>query len=195
MTLTRAKLTPWLFLTPALVLIGIFILYPILSVVYYSFTDYTIATPPEWTGLDNYRKLVGDPTFWLAFSHSIIYLLGITRENKARMWAQHNRNFKFFDAPVGLFFSFHRDLERGTWLDMGMFLQSVMLAARGQGLHTCPQAAWVEYPETVTAVLGLAPEYQFVCGMCLGYEDATAPENALVSERERCDAFAEFRGF
>ena len=58
-----------------LVLIGIFILYPILSVVYYSFTDYTIATPPEWTGLDNYRKLVGDPTFWLAFSHSIVYLL------------------------------------------------------------------------------------------------------------------------
>jgi putative chitobiose transport system permease protein len=72
---TRLKLTPWLFLAPALVLIGVFVLYPILSVVYYSFTDYSISTPPEWIGLRNYQKLVGDPTFWLAFTHSIVYLL------------------------------------------------------------------------------------------------------------------------
>lgn len=122
-------------------------------------------------------------------------LLGITRENKAGMWAQHNRNFTFFDAPVGLFFSFHRDLEMGTWLDMGMFLENVMLAARGQGLHTCPQAAWIEYPETVSAVLQLPPEERLVCGMSLGYEDEAAPVNALVSEREPCEAFSVFRGF
>jgi putative chitobiose transport system permease protein len=71
----RLNLTPWLFLAPALVLIGVFILYPILSVVYYSFTDYSISTPPEWIGLANYQKLIGDPTFWLAFSHSVVYLL------------------------------------------------------------------------------------------------------------------------
>jgi putative chitobiose transport system permease protein len=71
----RSRFTPWLFLAPALLLIGIFVLYPILSVVYYSFTDYSISTPPEWIGLANYQKLVGDPTFWLAFTHSIVYLL------------------------------------------------------------------------------------------------------------------------
>jgi nitroreductase len=122
-------------------------------------------------------------------------LLGLTREDKAGMWAQFGRNYLFFDAPVGLFFTFHRDLELGTWLDMGMFLQSVMLAARGQGLHTCPQAAWIEYPETVAAVLGLAPEEQLVCGMCLGYEDESAVVNTLVTEREPCESFTTFRGF
>jgi len=71
----RLRFTPWLFLAPALLLIGVFVLYPILSVVYYSFTDYSISTPPEWIGLANYQKLIGDPTFWLAFTHSIVYLL------------------------------------------------------------------------------------------------------------------------
>ena len=121
-------------------------------------------------------------------------LLGITRENKAGMTAQHDRNFTFFDAPVGLFFSFHRDLERGSWLDMGMFIQNVMLAARGAGLHTCPQAAWIEYPQTVCEVLGLEPEWQMVCGMCLGYEDESAPVNKLVVDREPCETFTTFRG-
>jgi putative chitobiose transport system permease protein len=67
--------TPYLFLAPALILIGIFVVYPIVSVVYYSFTDYSISTPPVWTGLDNYRKLIGDPTFWLALTHSLVYLV------------------------------------------------------------------------------------------------------------------------
>lgn len=122
-------------------------------------------------------------------------LLGIARENKAGMWAQFGRNYEFFDAPVGLFFSFHRDLERGTWLDMGMFIQNVMIAARGQGLHTCPQAAWIEYPETVSEVLGLPAEEQLVCGMSMGYADETAIVNTLRTEREPCEAFATFRGF
>jgi nitroreductase len=122
-------------------------------------------------------------------------LLGITRDNKAGMWAQFGRNYLFFDAPVGLFFTFHRDLELGTWLDMGMFIQSVMIAARGQGLHTCPQAAWIEYPETVGAVLALPPEEQLVCGMCLGYADDGAVVNRLTTEREPCDSFTTFRGF
>jgi len=122
-------------------------------------------------------------------------LLGLTRDDKAGMWAQHGRNYLFFDAPVGLFFSFHRDLELGTWLDMGMFIQSVMLAARGQGLHTCPQAAWIEYPDTVAAVLGMPKEEQFVCGMSLGYEDESARANALVVTREPAEAFTVFRGF
>ena len=67
--------TPYLFLAPAVALIGVFILYPILSVIYYSFTEYDISRPPVWIGLENYQKLVGDPTFWLALTHSIVYLI------------------------------------------------------------------------------------------------------------------------
>jgi putative chitobiose transport system permease protein len=67
--------TPYLFLGPALILIGIFVLYPILSVVYYSFTDYDIVRPPVWVGLDNYERLLGDPTFWKALTNSVIYLV------------------------------------------------------------------------------------------------------------------------
>ena len=74
MTTTRS-LTPYLFLVPAVLLIGVFVLYPIVSVVYYSFTDYDISTPPVWVGLENYERLLGDDTFWLALSHSIVYLL------------------------------------------------------------------------------------------------------------------------
>jgi putative chitobiose transport system permease protein len=71
----RLNATPYLFLAPALLLIAVFVVYPIISVVYYSFTDYSISTPPVWIGLKNYQKLVGDPTFWLALTHSIVYLL------------------------------------------------------------------------------------------------------------------------
>jgi putative chitobiose transport system permease protein len=74
-TIRRFSGTPYLFLAPALILIAIFVLYPIGAVVYYSFTDYSISTPPVWTGLDNYQKLIGDDTFWLALTHSIVYLL------------------------------------------------------------------------------------------------------------------------
>jgi putative chitobiose transport system permease protein len=71
----RPEVTPYLFLAPALLLIGVFVLYPIVSVVYYSFTDYSISTPPVWIGLENYEKLVRDPTFWLALTHSLVYLV------------------------------------------------------------------------------------------------------------------------
>jgi putative chitobiose transport system permease protein len=71
----RFVATPYLFLAPALVLIAIFVLYPIGAVLYYSFTDYNIVNPPVWVGLDNYRHLVADPTFWKALTHSIVYLI------------------------------------------------------------------------------------------------------------------------
>lgn len=71
----KFSLTPYLFLTPALVVVGIFVVYPILAVLYYSFTDYSIVTPPVWIGLKNYTWLIHDPIFWKALSHSIIYLI------------------------------------------------------------------------------------------------------------------------
>ena len=75
MSIRRLTATPYLFLAPALLLIGVFVVYPILSVIYYSFTDYSISTPPVWIGTENYEKLIGDPTFWLALTHSLVYLV------------------------------------------------------------------------------------------------------------------------
>ena len=71
----RFRATPYLFLAPALVLLGIFVVYPIVAVFFYSFTDYDIVRPPVWVGLENFQKLFADDTFWLALTHSVVYLL------------------------------------------------------------------------------------------------------------------------
>ncbi len=122
-------------------------------------------------------------------------LLGIGKADRARMAEQHARNFVFFDAPVGLIFTIARDLELGSWLDYGMFMQNVMLAARLWGLDTCPQAAVVYPHEAVRRELALPEDESLVCGMALGYARADAPENALVTPREPVDGFSVFRGF
>jgi len=122
-------------------------------------------------------------------------LLGIEKGDKERMWEHFNRNFRFFDAPVGLIFTIDRDLEVGSWLDYGMFIQNVMIAARGLGLDTCPQAAWMQYPKTIADVLELPEEEMTVCGMALGYADRSQPEDALITEREPVEGFARFDGF
>ena len=118
--------------------------------------------------------------------------LGLGKDDKAGMAAQHARNFLFFDAPVGLFFALDRDMEIGSWIDLGMFIQTVMLAARGFGLDTCPQAAFAPYHAEIEAFVGLAPEKRLICGMALGRADAAAPENALETEREPVSTFARF---
>jgi nitroreductase len=122
-------------------------------------------------------------------------LLGIARGETERMRAQHARNLVFFDAPVGLIFTIDRRLEIGSWLDYGIFLGNVMTAARGHGLHTCAQAAFAPFHETIRTNLGLDPEEVVVCGMSLGYEDSSAPENALRTERVPAREFATFEGF
>jgi nitroreductase len=122
-------------------------------------------------------------------------LLGISRGEGAKMRAQHRRNFQFFDAPVGLMFTIDRRLATGSWLDYGMFLQNIMIAARGRGLDTCPQAAWPQYHRVIRAVLGLAAEEIVICGMALGYADHSAPENTLVTDRAPASEFMRFDGF
>ena len=93
------------------------------------------------------------------------------------------RNFHFFGAPIGLFFTMERDLPLGSWLDMGMFMQTVMLLARGHGLESCPQQAWCDYGAIVRDQLGLSDSHILLSGMALGYADQSAPENGLVSDR------------
>ena len=140
--------------------------------------------PREWTSpyIDRRRK-VG----WDLYS-----LLGLGRDNKAGMAAQHARNYAFFDAPVGLIFTIDRIMAQGSWLDYGMFLQNIMVAARARGLDTCPQAAFTQYHRIISAELDLPSNEMVVCGMALGWADPARVENTLVTEREPSHGFARF---
>jgi nitroreductase len=120
-------------------------------------------------------------------------LLGIKKGEAEKMRAQHARNYVFFDAPVGMIFTIDRVLERGSWLDHGMFLENIMTAARGFGLHTCPQAAFAPFHRVIRAELDIPDSEIVVCGMSLGHEDTAAPENALRTEREKLASFVAFR--
>jgi nitroreductase len=140
--------------------------------------------PREWVSpyVDRRRKVGWD----------LYALLGLTRENKTGMQAQHGRNYDFFDAPVGLIFTIDRVMEQGSWLDYGMFLQSVMIAARARGLDTCPQAAFTQFHRVIAEVLQIPDAEQLVCGMALGHADLSKIENTLVTERAPVSEFARF---
>ena len=119
-------------------------------------------------------------------------LLGIGKGDKDKMHAQHQRNYHFFDAPVGLMFTIDRVLGRGSLLDYGMFLQSIMVAARGHGLHTCPQAAWNGFAKIILPHIGAGEEEMLVCGMALGYADPSALVNSFHTPRESASQFTHF---
>jgi nitroreductase len=118
--------------------------------------------------------------------------LGIAKGDAERMRQQHARNFLFFDAPVGLVVTMGRDLERGSWLDCGMFLENIMIAARAFGLGTCPQAAFNGYGRLIAERLALPDTEMVVCCMALGHPDPDAPENTFPTEREPARGFARF---
>jgi len=142
--------------------------------------------PTEWVSpyIDRRRKVGWD----------LYGLLGIGKTDKARMHAQHRRNYEFFGAPVGLMFTIDRILRQGSWLDYGMFIEGVMVAARAHGLDTCPQAAFTPFHRIVTEAIGAPANEQLVCGMSLGHADPDAIENSLVTEREPVSGFARFLG-
>ena len=109
------------------------------------------------------------------------------------MKRQHVRNYAFFDAPVGIIFTIHRKLEIGSWLDYGMFLQNLMVAARGHGLDTCPQAAFARHHKSIRRAVALEDDEVVVCGLSLGYADPDAPVNRLVTDRVPAREFATFQ--
>ncbi|MFG6449409.1 nitroreductase [Roseateles sp. BYS180W] len=141
--------------------------------------------PSQWVSpyVDRRRKVGWD----------LYGLLGIAKGDKFRMQAQHARNFDFFDAPVGLVFTIDRVMAQGSWLDYGMFLQSIMVAARARGLHTCAQAAFTQFHRIIADELQLPAEHMVVCGMSLGWADPQAVENQLVTERAAVAEFTHFR--
>ncbi len=140
--------------------------------------------PTEWRSpyIDRRRKVGWD----------LYGLLGIGKTDKARMHAQHGRNYSFFGAPVGMMFTIDRVMRQGSWLDYGMFLQNIMVAARARGLHTCPQAAFTPFHRIVLEHIGAPHDEMLVCGMSLGHADPQAIENTLVTEREPVAGFSVF---
>jgi nitroreductase len=110
-------------------------------------------------------------------------LLGIGKGDKNKMHLQHQRNFRFFDAPVGMMFTIDRRMGRGSLVDYGAFLQNIMLAARGFGLHTCPQAAWNGFAKIILPHIGAGEGEMLVCGMALGYADLSAVVNSFRTPR------------
>jgi nitroreductase len=140
--------------------------------------------PTEWRSpfIDRRRKVGWD----------LYGLLGIAKTDKERMHAQHRRNYEFFGAPVGFMFTIDRIMRQGSWLDFGMFLENVMVAARGRGLDTCPQAAFTPFHRLITEAIAIPDDQQLVCGMSLGWRDPGAIENTLVTEREPVAAFTRF---
>jgi nitroreductase len=140
--------------------------------------------PREWISpyIDRRRKVGWD----------LYGLLEIGKTDKEKMHAQHGRNYAFFDAPVGLIFTIDRVMARGSWLDYGMFLQNVMVAARGRGLDTCPQAAFTQFHQLIKQQLALGDHEMVVCGMALGVADPHAVANRLSTDRAAVDEFAKF---
>lgn len=126
---------------------------------------------------------------------SLYSLVGVPKGDREASAKQAARNFLFFDAPVGLFVTTDAYLGRGSWSDAGMYLQTIMLAAKGFGLDTCPQAAWIPYQEPVFKHLGIPSDQVLVSGLSLGYADTNAVENTLVSDREALSNVVHYRGF
>jgi nitroreductase len=120
---------------------------------------------------------------------SLYGLLGITKGDKDKMHAQHQRNYRFFDAPVGLMFTLDRVMGRGSLVDYGMFLQSIMVAARARGLHTCPQAAWNGFARIILPHIGAGESEMLVCGMALGHADVEDRVNSFHTPREPVERF------
>ena len=143
--------------------------------------------PAKWHDEHNNRRR--------AVGWSLYNLVGVEKGDREGSARQAMRNFHFFDAPVGIFVTCNSYLTRGSWADTGMYIQTIMLAAKGFGLDTCPQAAWIPYQEPILKRLGVPDDQALVTGMSLGFADDTKIENTLVSEREPMQEVATFCGF
>lgn len=122
-------------------------------------------------------------------------LLGVPREDKGARLAHLMENYRFFGAPVGVFFSIDERMGPNQWAHLGMFMMSFCLAAEAKGLATCMQEAWTPHRDTVAKALGVEKPYIVYCGLALGHADPSARVNQLRSRRAELDEFASFDGF
>ena len=121
-------------------------------------------------------------------------LLGVAKGDFEGTQRARMRNYEFFGAPVGMIFTLDEHLEIGSWLDLGIYLGALMIAARGRGLHTCPQAAFADFHKIIRPLLDIPEKEVIICGMALGHIDPDAPVNRLVTERAPLGDFASFEG-
>src|SRR6266576_3903826 len=121
-------------------------------------------------------------------------LLGVGKGDHEGTHQARLRNYEFFGAPVGMIFTLDDDLEIGSWLDLGILIGTITIAARGHGLHTCPQAAFADFHSIIRPLLNIPENEIVVCGMALGHIDPDAPVNGLKTERADLNAFATFDG-
>ena len=149
-------------------------------------TEYNIYPPNLKEPYESRRREVG---------RSMYEVLNIPKEDKAGRMKQFMRNFEFFGAPIALFFAIDREMQEGQWSDLGMFIQSIMLLAREEGLHTAPQEAWAIWYKTVNKFLDIPEELMLFCGMGIGFADENDPINTFRSKREDINDFADFIGF
>ena len=148
----------------------------------------------EWIEYKYYPDQFVDPflTRRRKLGKALYMLLGIDKRDIQAMRAHFNRNYKFFDAPVGIFITIDRKLAVGSWLDLGMFIQSVLLAAQARGIASCPIAAFAPFHEQVRAVVDIPGQEILVCGVALGYPDPAKPENALQTDRAALSEWVRF---
>lgn len=121
--------------------------------------------------------------------------LGIDRQDAAARALQTQRNFTFFGAPVGLIFSIDARLNRHSWLDLGLFVQNVMIAAKARGIDTCPQVSFARFHPVIASCLGMPPEDVTACGMSMGFADTGAQVNQARMPRQRVEEFVRLVGF
>ena len=141
------------------------------------------------------KRQVKAPKVYVADAGLLHALLGIPRTDRPRRLRQFARNFEFFGAPVALFLVIDRRMGRGQWAHLGMFMQSIALAAVEAGLGTCMQEAWASLRRSLHAHFELPDEEMIYCAIALGRPDPDAPVNRLRSAREPVESFASFRGF
>lgn len=127
-----------------------------------------------------------------ACGHALYSALGIKRNDIETRKAQWMKNYHGFGSPVALLFFIDAILNKGSWVDAGMFIQNVMLAARGFGLETCPQAALAEYPDVIRNILNIPDSKKLICGMALGYADYDDPSYQYRTEREPVENFTQW---
>lgn len=121
--------------------------------------------------------------------------LGVDKSDVAAQSRVTGRNFEFFGAPIGLIFTIDACMKKQSWLDYGLFLQTIMIAARSRGLDTCPQVSFARYQKVIAAHLDLDPGYDVVCGMSLGYAHEDSSVNRLQMPRACVEQFTSFVGF
>lgn len=148
-------------------------------------TEYKIYPDNLWSPYRERRFELGEDLY---------ACLGIARDDKAGRLRQFARNFQFFGAPLALFCYVDRGMGQPQWSDLGMYLQSVMLLLREEGLDSCAQECWSVYPQTISTFLGTPEQHMLFCGMSIGYADPNEPANRLESKRAPLSEFATFRG-